>query len=150
MASNNGGRQFDPVASAATSALDTTQRTIRNFQSQMGAPELPAQSKSFSGLRSMVRSVADFSPINVAARGDLPMSPGSEGQSPLPSLENLFPGNLAGTNGAGIPTPDQLLGSNGGSKSRRKRRRKSNGGNGGNGGSNGNGNNGAPSREERR
>lgn len=122
------GKQFDPVASATTAALDTTQRGIRNFQRQFGAPKLPAQSQSFSGLRSAVRSVADFAPANVMARGSLP-GMGGEGTNGLPSPDQVIPG-MGNGNGFDLPSLDSVFPSQNGNGS-------SNGSKNGNGSSNG-------------
>jgi len=136
------GRQFDPVAAAATSALDAQQRQLRQVRSQFDAPELPAESQAFSTSRNAIQALAQFSPANVAARGslpsDLPMPGDQMAGVHLPGLQRngglnrtlrqLRPDNVL----ADAPDPLGILP---GSPS-------SGGGGGGNSGSNNTGNNG--------
>lgn len=112
------GRQFDPVASAATAALNTTQRSLRRVRSQTDAPQLPAESQAFTNARNAVQSVSQFSPMNVLARGDSPIpQPDQMGLGDLPGPQDLIPGQ--GGQG-GLPNPQDVMpGNSGGSGSTR-------------------------------
>jgi len=135
----NGKRQFDPVAAAATSALDASQRSLRQVRSQMDAPELPAESQAFTGARNAVQSFSQFSPANVLARRNNPLPqpgqqmqnvslPGMDGQALPQGLEQFAPQNVLGS----LPSPQQML--PGGSSQRQRRDRSGNDGNGGSSG----------------
>lgn len=139
MSSN--GRQYDPAAAAASSALDASQRSLRQVRSQVDAPELPAESQAFTGARNAVQTVSQFSPANVAARGDSPVPspnevtsqvdlPGMDSMSVPQSVEDLMPNQVLNN----APDPLGVLPSSG--NSNRRNRDQNSGSNNGNGNSN--------------
>lgn len=138
-------RQFDPVAAAATAALDASQRNIRQVRSQVDAPELPAESQAFSGARNAIQSASSLSPANVLAKSDGPVPspnevtnnlslPGMDGGSMPSGMEALAPSNVL----SNLPDPAGIL-PDGNSRRNRRDRSGSNGGSSGgsNGGSSG-------------
>lgn len=100
MSANNS--QFDPVAAGAQAALDATRRSMTNAQREAGAPEAPAQSQAFDTTFQLIETVAQFSPANVLARGDLPMPSAGGSDLPLPGVAGSGPL-------ANFPTPDEML-----------------------------------------
>jgi hypothetical protein len=110
----NGDRQYDPVAGAAQAAIRTTNRTTRELQRRMGAPELPAQSAMYKNIRSGVQTVSQFSPFNIYGNRKIPgigsldqMGPDAEltnGFSP----EDVIPGNAAQFMPGGENFPDPM------------------------------------------
>jgi hypothetical protein len=140
-----GNRQFDPVAASATAALNATQRSLQSLQSDVGAPQAPAQSQAFTQSRNILNTVAQASPFNVLARGQAPGLPGAQGQNPLQALPGMGAQgqnplqNLPFMGGQGAqglpPTPQGFPGPNaqGGGNATGGGTSGGNGGNGGNG-----------------
>ena len=97
--------QFDPIAAATLGAIDASQRGIQSVQGQSGAPQLPAQNQAFSQGRSLIQTVAQFSPANVLMGGNGPSLPGGQAGG-LPSPQNFLP-DLGGAGGP--PSPQQMV-----------------------------------------
>lgn len=112
MSSNGKRGQFDPVASAALAAVRTTNRTTREAQRRLGAPELPAQNSVRKNLTTGIETASQFSPFNVLAKGELPIGNGSQSALPdLPgqsTLENAVPDDVASVMPGGEKFPDPL------------------------------------------
>lgn len=112
------GKQFDPVAAGATSAINAINRGMTRFQNDSGVPKLPNQQNTVSSARNVISSLSQLSPANVLAKGNAPVPvPGQgngngngEGESMLPNLQNIFGGE-----GLDIPTPQSFFQSQGSS-----------------------------------
>lgn len=116
------GQNFDPLFAGAQSALNASQRGLSNLQNQVQAPQLPAQNQAFAQSRSLLNNVAQFSPLNVLASGELPGLGGGQGgqfqlpflqggQPPLPPTPQGFPGPDGGPQ---MPTGGNSAGTSGG------------------------------------
>lgn len=133
------GPQFDPVASAAISAINTTQRSLTNLQSELGAPELPSQNQVAQSATQGIDQVSSLSPFNVLAQSGLPNLPGMQGQFQLPGMQgqglpnpqDLVPGQVQ----SAMPNPKDIMPGNGGQTTRTGKPTKQEGSS--NGGSNG-------------
>lgn len=102
------GTQFDPVAAAAVSAINASQRNLTNVQSNLGAPELPGQAQVAQSATQGFEQVAQMSPFTVLAQSDLPNLPGMQGQFQLPGMQGQGI-ELPGMQGQGLPTPDSIF-----------------------------------------
>lgn len=94
------GTQFDPVAAAALSAVNATNRTLRQVQRDAGTPEIPGQKQVTKTARSGVNTLASVSPLNAIAGDGSPSPPGLE-DAPAPSLP--------GMQDASVPSPQDFL-----------------------------------------
>lgn len=131
-------RQFDPVAAAASSAINASVRSLRAAQEDLGAPEVPNQNQAAQAATQGINQVAQVSPFNIFARGGGPSLPGMSGSGAgnlpfptpqgmnVPSPQQFLPGQ--GGAGAsspfpniqtpqGVPSPDDFVPSGGGGSS---------------------------------
>lgn len=127
--------KFDPVASAALSAVNTSERSLRNIQKKADTPQLPGQSQATRLARQGIQSAAKVSPATIIAQSDIPSLPSPQGGVPDP--QELLPGQAAasgipdpqellpGQSGnSPFPSPDEILPGRGGSKTRKRRKKK--------------------------